>query len=83
MIEFHYPEDLDDFNLLIETFQKKKKKDDDRNNEDSDEDNNFVFGQKKEFDKFIAMDDVSGLADKSGDFSRFLTVSRKFGYGCL
>ena len=26
------------------------------------------------------MDDVSGLADKSSDFSSFLTVSRKFGY---
>ena len=29
------------------------------------------------------MDDVSGLADKSDDFSNFLTVSRKYGYSCL
>ena len=29
------------------------------------------------------MDYVSGLADKSNDFSNFLTVSRKFGYICL
>ena len=29
------------------------------------------------------MDDVSGLAGKSNDFSNFLTVSRKFGCICL
>ena len=29
------------------------------------------------------MDDNSGIADKSNDFSNFLTVSRKFGYTCL
>ena len=29
------------------------------------------------------MDDVSGLADKSEDFSNFLTVSRKYGFSCL
>ena len=29
------------------------------------------------------MDDVSGLADKSEDFSNFLTVSRKCGFSCV
>ena len=29
------------------------------------------------------MDDVSGLADKSQEFSNFLTVSRKFGFPCV
>ena len=29
------------------------------------------------------MDDVSGLADKSEDFSNFLTVSRKYGFSCV
>ena len=29
------------------------------------------------------MDEVSGLADKSNNFSNLLTVSRKFGYICL
>ena len=29
------------------------------------------------------MDDVSGLADKSDDFSNFLTVSRKYGFSCV
>ena len=29
------------------------------------------------------MDDVSGLADKSQEFSNFLTVSRKYGFSCV
>ena len=33
--------------------------------------------------KLIVMDDVSGLADKSEEFSKFLTVSRKYGFSCL
>ena len=39
--------------------------------------------EKKKIDQLIVMDGVSGLADKSNDFSKFLTVSRKFGYMCL
>ena len=34
-------------------------------------------------DKLIVMDNVSGLADKSEEFSNFLTVSRKFGFTCI
>lgn len=34
-------------------------------------------------DKLIAMDDVSGLADKSDEFANFFTVSRKYGITCL
>ena len=33
--------------------------------------------------KLIIMDDVSGLADKSQEFSNFLTVSRKYGFSCV
>ena len=43
----------------------------------------ILFWMKKKIHKLIVMDDVSGLADKSGDFSSFLTVSRKFGYSGL
>ena len=43
----------------------------------------FLVRKKKEFDTLIVMGNASGLADKSGDFSSFLTVSRKFGYSCL
>ena len=34
-------------------------------------------------DKLIVMDDVSGLAEKSTDFSNFLTISRKYGFSCV
>lgn len=34
-----------------------------------------VLGEKKKFDELIVIGDVSGLADKSNDFSNFLTVS--------
>ena len=34
-------------------------------------------------DRLIIVDDVSGIADVSKNFSNFLTVSRKFGYNCV
>ena len=34
-------------------------------------------------DKYIVMDDVSGLADRSDKFANFLTVSRKYGLTCV
>ena len=34
-------------------------------------------------DKLIAMDDISGLADKSDEFANFFTMSRKYGITCL
>ena len=39
--------------------------------------------EKMVLDKLIAMDDVSGLADKSDEFANFFTVSRKYGITCL
>ena len=30
-------------------------------------------------DKLVVMNDVSGLGDKSGEFSSFLNFARKFG----
>lgn len=41
------------------------------------------LGEKIILDKLIAMDDVSGLADKSDEFANFFTVSRKYGITCL
>ena len=40
-------------------------------------DNNIdiVMGESNVFDKLIFMDDVSGLADKSDNFTNFSTVS--------
>ena len=40
-------------------------------------------GESLSVTRLIVMDDVSGLADKSEEFSNFLTVSRKYGFSCL
>ena len=41
------------------------------------------LGELLLINKLIIMDDVSGLADKSEDFSNLLTVSRKYGFSCV
>ena len=84
-IDFHYPNDVEELNLLIETFQKETYDEDEKADSDSkiDGDDCNIFGENKKFDKLIIMDDVSGLVNKSNDFANFLTVSRKFGYICL
>ena len=73
-VYFHYPSDLEDFNFLISGFTQKKSSYTDENN---------VLGENLIVDKLIVMDNVSGLADKSEDFSNFLTVSRKYGFSCV
>ena len=71
-LRFCYPHDIEDFNYLIENSTQKKS--DYLDNE---------MGENFTIDKLIVMDDVSGLADKSSDFSNFLTVSRKYGFSCV
>ena len=78
VVEIHYPDDVDDLNLIIERFQKET-----HNNAENNNDNCKIFGENKKFDKLIVMDNISGLAEKSSSFTNFLTVSRKFGYICL
>ena len=73
-VHFSYPTDLDEFNYLISNFTQEK-------SSYSDEDE--FLGEKLKVNKLIVMDDVSGLADKSEDFSNFLTVSRKYGFSCV
>ena len=41
------------------------------------------MGENLIVNKLVVMDDVSGLADKSEEFSNFLTVSRKYGFSCV
>ena len=77
-VEFHFPDDSPDFNLLIETFQKVTLEDDNQETKENNDDNNCNISGEKKFDKLIFMDNISGLADKSNDFSNFLTVIRKF-----
>ena len=77
-VEFYYPENNEDFSLLLEAFQKYSYDEEDNTN-----DNRNIYSEKKNSDKLIVMDDVSGLADKSNEFRKFLTVSRKFACICL
>ena len=71
-LQFCYPHDIEDFNYLMENFTQKKP--------------NYLdnaMGENLTKDKLIVMDNASGLADKSIDFSNFLTVSRKYGFSCV
>ena len=71
-VHFSYPHDLDDFNYLMGNCMQNK--------------SNYVdneIGEQLTVTRLILMDDVVGLADKSEEFSNFLTVSRKYGFSCL
>ena len=41
------------------------------------------FGELKKMNRLIVLDDVSGVADSSKKFAKFLTVSRKYGYNVV
>ena len=43
----------------------------------------LFFGEEKEHDKRIATENVSDVADRAQSFASFLTVTRKFHYGCI
>ena len=79
-MKISFEDNVEDLNLIIETFQKETNENNKKTNAN---DNCNIFGENKKFDKLIVLDDVSGLADKSNDFANFLTVSQKFGYICL
>ena len=44
---------------------------------------NSEIGEEITIGKLIVMNDVSGFADKSDNFSNFFTVSRKYGFSCI
>ena len=77
-VKFTYPNNLDNFNYLIDFFMSEKMP------ESGDSDGR---GEKTKIDKLDdvddVMDDVSGLADRCEDISNFLTVSRKYGFSCV
>ena len=75
-VEFHYPDNISEFNVFIDKFQKEIFED--GSGSDGDHDFKKRIGEKKKFDKFIVMEDVSCLEDKSSNFSNFLTVPRNF-----
>lgn len=68
-VHFSYSHDTDDFNYLIGNFMQTRSE-----YVDSD------MGEDMAITGLIVMDDVSGLADKSDEFSNFLRVSRKYGF---
>ena len=71
-VDFKYPNSIEEFEELLEIFQRKKAP----NNVND-------LGENIKLDRLIVMDDVSGLADQSDDVANFLTVSRKFGMTCI
>ena len=72
-VQFAYPNNIEDLNYLIDSFMSE------RSQLTPEKD----LGELTQINKLIIMDDVSGLADKSEEFSNFLTVSRKYGFSCL
>ena len=79
-VEFHYPNDLAEFETTLKLLKDNKK---DVNSNINDEADDLGIGEKDVLDRLIVMDDVSGLADKSNKFCSFFTVSRKYRYSCI
>ena len=80
-VEFHYPNDVGEFDTILELL-KDNKSDVNININDTEADD-LGIEERDIFDRLIVMDDVSGLADKSNEFCSFLTVSRKYRYSCI
>ena len=72
-VELHYPRTLERFDDLIEDFQLKTI-------EDTDSINETEYGEDKNNQGLIVMDNISGLADRSNTFTSFLIVTKKFGH---
>lgn len=66
IVEFHSPDDVGNFNLLIETFQKDTINDSQETN--NNDENCNVFGENKKIDNLIVTDIDLGLPDNSNDF---------------
>ena len=78
--EFHYPNDLAEFETILELLKDNKS---DVNININVEADDLGIAEKDVFDRLIVMDHVSGLADKSNEFCSFLTIFRKYRYSCI
>ena len=58
-VEFKYPNNIKDFNMYLDFFQRKW---------DTECNDNILMGEDNVFHKLVVMDDVLGLADKSDNF---------------
>ena len=74
-VRFHYPNNVSEFDNILSTLQKKQVLNKDIDSDSVENDNENKWGKIK-MDKVIVMNDISGLADKLGEFSSFLTVLR-------
>ena len=73
-VQFVYPNNIEDFNYLIDSFMSEKSQLTPENN----------LEELTQIDKLIIMDDVSGLADKSEEFSNvFYCFSKIWIFLCL
>ena len=82
-LDFHYPRNKEQFEELLEYFKMKSNKAEAEPETDSSSNYLENYGEKSYRNRLIVMDDVSGLADLSSKFAKFLTVARKFRYHCL
>ena len=71
-MDFKYPNNIDENDDLLGYCQRQKTPH-----------NEKYLGENIKLDRLIAVDNVSGLADKSETFANFLTVLRKFGLACV
>ena len=71
-INFQYPDSVEDFDDLLEYFQRKRAPC-----------NKNYLGEDTKLKWLIVMDDVSGLVDRSEAFANFFSVSPKFGVACV
>ena len=72
IVNFEYPANVEEFDDLLEKYTRKKTIYTEND-----------LGENMILDKFIVMDDVSGLVDKSSEFANFLTVSTKYELTCV
>ena len=75
-VEFHYPNDVGEFETILYLLK-------DNKTIVNIENDDLEIGENDVLDRLIVMDDVSGLANKPTEFSSFLTVSRKYRYTCV
>ena len=81
MVDFWYPCSVDQLDELLEEFKQKSRSEEEISEKHSGSKN--IFGEKSNRDRLIVLDDVSGLADESKKFARFLVVLRKYSYNCV
>lgn len=77
-LQFHYPKNLDLDNPLEFKLCLKNSSNDDTNYSNNSNNSNNSYGENIKTDLPIVLDDFSGLADCSKNFTSFLTVARKF-----